>query len=121
MKIYSHRSLTYHILGIVVGMALMGLLTMAAHADEPTTIKRIRGKAGIAERIESRGKAAKENSVRVRLAATFRDAVVQERTVVKGSDVFDGKPKPERKVVAKEKPQPASVNLLKVKKGKVGK
>lgn len=105
-------------------LILFGLFfSMAVYADEPTTIARVRGKAGIAERVESRGKAAKENVVRVRLNKTIGDVVVQERTVVKGMDAFDSRPKPERKSIAKERPLPASVKpqVIEVGKGRVGK
>lgn len=80
----------------------------AVFGDEPTTIKRVRGKAGVAERVESKGKAAKEAVVRVRVSRIIDGVVVQDRIVVKGADVFDAKPVKERKERVKERPQPKS-------------
>lgn len=108
LRIESQRSRIFFTLGLLVCACILGIFAVAAHADEPTTIIRHRGKAGLAERLESKGKTAKENTVRVRLSKTIGDVVIQERVVVKGSDVFEAKPKPERKAVAKDRPQPAS-------------
>ncbi len=96
------------------------LFTIGVYADEPTTVIRHRGIVG--ERIESRGKAAKENQVRVRVNRIIDGVVVQDRIVVKGSDVFGSKPKPERKETAKDRPQPKSVKpqTVDVPKVKVG-
>ena len=93
-------------------------LAIAVFADEPTTIVRHRGKAGLAEHLESKGKAAKEITVRVRLGKTIGDVVIQERVAIKGSDVFESKPEPERKSTVKERPQPASVKPMKAKVGR---
>ena len=96
-------------------LCVWDVLAVAVFADEPTTIVRHRGKAGLAGRVESKGKSAKENTVRVRFGKTIGDVVIQERVVVKGVDVFESKPTKERKETAKERPQPASVKPLKAK------
>jgi len=107
------------------------LLTFGAYADEPTTIIRHRGKAGLAERVEkcSAGglhvvvggngplKSSTETVVRVQLDKIVGTTVIQKRIELFGTDTFDSKPKPERKATAKERPQPASVKPLKAKVG----
>ena len=81
-------------------------VSFAVYADEPTTVVRHRGIVG--ERIESKGKAAKENQVRVRVNRIIDGVVVQDRVALKGSDVFDAKPQKERKERVKERPLPKS-------------
>jgi len=117
--------MNWKFLGVAVVIGALSVFSLVSSvepanpfADEPTTIIRHRGKAGLAERVESRGKAAKENTVRVRLDKTIGDVVIQKRIVVKGSDVFESKPTKERKETAKERPQPASVKPLKAKVGR---
>jgi hypothetical protein len=96
------------------------LISGVGYGSDPTTI--IRKPGAVGERIETVGKGAKENTVHVRPSRVVNEAVVQDRIVVKGTDVFASKAVKERKETKKETPQPVSIKTNKaVTKEKVGK